>query len=40
MIKDAGERARILDCLGGALCEERNHRVGRVADERYTPNRE
>ena len=36
----AGERARILDCLGRTLRQERNHRVRRVAYERNTSDRE
>ena len=35
----ATERARILYCLSSALCEERDHRMSRVTDQRRAPNR-
>ena len=38
--EDAAERARVLDGLGRALCKERNHRVGGVADKRDASERE
>jgi hypothetical protein len=37
--ESVAERAGILDGLGRALCEERDHRVGRVADERDAAER-
>jgi hypothetical protein len=35
--EDAAERARVLNGLGGALCEEWHHWVSRVADKRHAP---
>ena len=39
MSEDAAERAGVLDSLGRALCQERDHRVSRVADKRDAPDR-
>ena len=37
--KDVGERASVLDGLGGSLRKERDHRMSRVADKRDAPER-
>ena len=36
----APQRARILDRLSRALCEEWDHRMSRIADQRRAPERE
>jgi nucleotidyltransferase/DNA polymerase involved in DNA repair len=37
--EDVAKCARVLDGLSGSLCEERDHRVSRVADKRDRPER-
>jgi hypothetical protein len=37
--KDSGERAGVLDGLGGSLCKKRDHRVSCIADKRDAPER-